>query len=51
MRFVNTWGNSNKQADKFQLKVRFGKITVFDFYCDCGDHKWALTFMNFTIKP
>ena len=51
MRFVNTWGNTNKQADKFQLKVRLGRITVFDFYCDYGDRKWALTFMNFTVKP
>ena len=51
MRFVNTWGNTNKQADKFQFKARIGRITLFDFYCDCGDRKWALTFMNFTIKP
>ena len=51
MRFINTWGNPNKQADKFQLKIRLGRLTVFDFYLDSGDRKWALTFMNLTVKP
>jgi len=51
MRFINTWGNTHKQADKFQWKVRLGRVTVFDFYTDLSDRKWALTFMNFTIKP
>lgn len=51
MRIINTWGNPNKQSDKYQLKVRLGKLTVFDFYLDSGDRKWALTLMNFTFKP
>lgn len=48
---INTWGNPNKQADKYQAKVRIGKLTLFDFYLDSGDRKWALTVLNFTLKP
>ena len=51
MRIINTWGNPNKQGDKYQLKLRLGKLTVFDYYLDAGDRKWALTVMNYTIKP
>jgi|11_taG_2_1085331.scaffolds.fasta_scaffold10619_3 hypothetical protein len=51
MKVVNTWGNPNKQADKLQFKARIGRLTVFDFYRDGGDKKWALTIMNFCIKP
>lgn len=51
MRIINTWGNPSKQADKYQVKLRIGRLTVFDFYKDSGDRKWALTIMNFTFKP
>ena len=51
MRLINTWGNPNKQSDKIQMKLRFGKVTVFDFYRDASAQKWALTLFNFTIKP
>lgn len=51
MRIINTWGNPNKQSDKFQLKLRLGKLTVLDFYMDRGDNKWAFTILNYTFKP
>lgn len=51
MRIINTWGNPNKQSDKYQAKLRLGRLTVFDFYKDTGDRKWALTLFNFTFKP
>jgi hypothetical protein len=51
MRIINTWGNKHKQSDKVQIKVRFGRVTLFDFYYDGSDAKWALTFINITIKP
>lgn len=51
MRIINTWGNPNKQKDKIQIKLRLGRLTVFDYYKDRGDKKWAMTIMNFTFKP
>ena len=51
MRIINTWGNTHKQADKYQVKVRLGRLTLFDFYTDRGDRKWALTICNITLKP
>ena len=51
MLIINTWGNPNKQNDKFQFKLRLGKLTVLDFYMDRGDNKWAFTILNYTFKP
>lgn len=51
MRIINTWGNPNKQSDKYQVKIRIGRLTIFDFYKDTGDRRWAFTILNFTFKP
>lgn len=50
MRIINTWGNPNKQSDKYQFKIRIGKLTALDFYYDAGDKKGAFTLFNFTLK-
>lgn len=50
MKIQNGWKNPNKQGDKFQCKLRLGKVTVYDFFYDTGDKKGGLTFMNFSVK-
>ena len=50
MKFYSSWSNTQKQSDKYQVKVRIGRITVFDFYTDLSDRRWALTLFNFTLK-
>lgn len=50
MNIINGWKNKNKQSDKYQCKLRLGRVTVYDFFYDFGDKKGGLTFMNFTIK-
>jgi len=50
MKFYSSWNNTQKQADKYQIKVRIGRLTAFDFYTDRSDRKWALTLFNFTVK-
>jgi len=50
MKFYSSWNNTQKQADKYQIKVRLGRLTAFDFYTDRSDRKWALTLFNFTVK-
>lgn len=50
MKIQNGWKNPNKQGDKFQCKLRLGKVTVYDFFYDLSDKKGGLTLMNFSIK-
>lgn len=50
MKIINGWKNPNKQSDKFQSKLRLGKVTVYDFFYDISDGKGGITIMNFTIK-
>ncbi len=50
MKIINGWKNHNKQSDKYQIKLRLGRVTVYDFFYDFGDKKGAITFMNFTYK-
>ncbi len=50
MKFYSSWSNTQKQSDKYQVKVRMGRVTVFDFYTDLSDRRWALTLFNFTLK-
>lgn len=50
MKIINGWKNPNKQSDKFQLKLRLGRVTVYDFFYDTGDKKGGLTLMNFSVK-
>lgn len=50
MNIINGWKNRNKQSDKYQCKLRLGRVTVYDIFYDFGDRKGAITFMNFTVK-
>lgn len=50
VRFVNGWKSTNKQWDKGAVKIRIGKITVFDLYVDRGKRLWGLMILNFGLK-
>ena len=50
MKITNGWKNTNKQSDKYQAKLRLGKVTVYDFFFDFGDKRGGITLMNFSIK-
>jgi hypothetical protein len=50
MKFTHSWRNRTKQADKFLIKVRFGKLTVLDVIVDIGANLYQFTFCNFTIR-
>jgi hypothetical protein len=50
MNIINGWKNPNKQSDKYQCKLRLGRVTVYDVFYDFGDRKGAVTLMNFTVK-
>lgn len=48
--FINSWGSSAKSWDKHAIKVRIGKVTVFDFYLDWSKKLWGIMIFNFGIR-
>lgn len=50
MKIINCWDQPAKQADKIQIKLRLGKVTVFDYYSDESRDRKGLTILNFKIK-
>ena len=50
MNFINSWGSKKKQSDKIAIKIRFGRVTVFDFYYDHSRKQAGLILFNFGIK-
>jgi len=46
----NGWKVQNKQGDKVMIKVRFGKLTVFDLNIDFGSKRYSLTLFNFIFR-
>ncbi len=50
MIFRNSWKVHNKQWDKFQIRLRLGKVDLFTIEADISRHFYLLTLFNFTIK-
>jgi hypothetical protein len=50
MIFRNNWRVHNKQWDKFQLRVRLGKIDVLTIEVDISRQFYLFTLFNFTMK-
>jgi len=48
--FINSWKSHSKQWDKVAVKIRIGRITVFDFYSDRSKKLWGLMILNFGIR-
>jgi uncharacterized protein (DUF2164 family) len=50
MIFINSWATRSKQWGKTNIKIRIGKITIFDLYADFYKKQFGLIFFNFGIK-
>ncbi len=48
--FINSWRAAAKLWNKFAIKIRLGKITVFDFYYDHGKKLGGLVVFNFGFR-
>jgi hypothetical protein len=48
--FINSWKSRTKQWDKFCIKFRIGKITVFDFYGDFSRKQFGISIFNIGVK-
>ncbi len=50
MTFINSWTSKNKQWDKISIKIRLGRLTVFDFYFDHARKQAGIILFNFGVK-
>jgi hypothetical protein len=50
MKARNNWGVRSKQWDKFQVRLRLGKIDVFTIEVDISREFYMLTILNFSLK-
>ena len=50
MVFRNNWKVKNKQWDKFQLRMRIGKIDLLTIEVDISREFYMFTLLNFSIK-
>jgi hypothetical protein len=50
MKIRNNWNVHNKQWDKFQIKLRVGKIDIISIEIDKSRSFYMITLFNFTIK-
>jgi hypothetical protein len=50
MKYVNGWGLSNKQPNKFMVKIRFGRLTLIDINGDTKLKRYNITLLNFSIR-
>lgn len=49
MKFKNGWGSTRKQADRYLIELRLGKITVFKLLIDVSDKHYELGLFNFSV--
>lgn len=50
MKARNNWNIRSKQWDKFQVRLRLGKIDVLTIEIDISREFYMLTILNFSIK-
>ena len=50
MKFRNNWTVRNKQWDKFQIRLRLGKIDFLTIEVDISREFYMFTLLNFSIK-
>ena len=49
MKTTNSWTSPNRQADKFEIKVRISVVTLFQISLDFSRKYYHLTILNFGI--
>ena len=50
MKLRNNWKIHNKQWDKFQIRIRVGKIDFLTIEIDISRDFYMFTILNFSIK-
>lgn len=50
MNLINSWTSKNKKWDKVAIKIRLGRITLFDLYIDFTRKQAGLIIMNIGFK-
>lgn len=50
MKLRNNWKVKNKQWDKFQIRIRIGRIDFISIDIDVSREFYMLTLLNFSIK-
>lgn len=50
MKLVNGWKYIFKEADRFNLELRLGVVTVFRIYADFSDREFSLTVLNLRVE-
>jgi hypothetical protein len=47
---INSWRSKNKQWDKLAVKVRIGKLTIFDLYYDHAKRQFGIILFNLGVR-
>lgn len=50
MKKINSWKSKNKNQDRFEIKIRFGFLTVLEVFYDMSDNKLRLMIFNLGIE-
>ncbi len=50
MDFINSWKSKKKQGGKVSVKIRIGRLTIFDYYWDKPRKCMGLIIFNFGVK-
>lgn len=50
MEIINSWKSEVKQWGKVNIKVRIGRITLFDLYIDQPKRRYGITLLNLGLK-
>lgn len=48
--FINSWKSKNKQPGKISVKIRFGRLTIFDLYYDHNRGNFGVIIFNLGMK-
>jgi hypothetical protein len=50
MELINSWRSEVKQWGKHNIKIRIGRVTLFDLYIDTDKRRFGITVMNIGVK-
>jgi len=47
---INSWKSKKKGWDKYGIKIRLGKITLFEIYIDYSRNQYGIIFCNLGLR-
>ncbi|HQB53574.1 MAG TPA: hypothetical protein PLX62_11780 [Bacteroidales bacterium] len=50
MAIINSWRSKKKGWDKYGIKIRLGKITLFEIYIDYSRNQYGIIFCNLGLR-